>query len=86
MSETNFAVNRDPYTLGRALYLLRQRLQLRQSEIAERTGVPVALISSFETGRMQPNCGMLDRLLGALKADHATLEEATRSLQRLTPV
>ncbi len=69
--------------LGPALHLLRQRLHLRQQEIAERAGFTMAQYSLYECGRQVPSLETLFKLLPALEADLATLEEAIHAVKRL---
>lgn len=48
------------------LKFLRNEKNLTQSEIAEELGVSLATVSSWETGRTQPNLEMLRKLSGIL--------------------
>lgn len=62
--------------LGKALRWLRQRRGLRQCDVAHAALVTRAMLSSYENDRRQPSLETLGRLLIALHADLADLQEA----------
>lgn len=43
----------------------RERTNLTQSALADRSGIPQSVISEYESGRREPSVVALDRLLGA---------------------
>ena len=64
--------------------MLREVRNEPQRAVADRASITHATYSAFETGRKTPNFPMLVRVLSALDADLATLEEAIRSVQVLS--
>lgn len=64
------AVEKLPFEgLGLTLRLLRQSKRLRQREVAERAGVTMASLSSYESGRQVPALHTLGKVLAALGED-----------------
>lgn len=54
---------------------LRERENLKQSELAEMIGVTNKAISSWEKGRTEPNMGMIEKLCVALNCTKSDLME-----------
>lgn len=54
---------------------LREREDLKQSELAAMIGVTNKAISSWEKGRTEPNMGMIERLCTALNCTKSDLME-----------
>ncbi len=71
--------------LGKALRWLRDRQSRRQYQVAETTGVTKAMLSAYETGKQRPSVETLERILGALKADLADLQDALDTVNRRPP-
>jgi transcriptional regulator with XRE-family HTH domain len=68
--------NDDPLALGPALRLLRARRRLRQYQVAERSGITKAMLSSYENGGTKPSLQTLMALLGGLESDLSELQQA----------
>lgn len=62
--------------LGKALRWLRQHRGLRQCDVAYAALVTRPMLSAYENERRQPSLETLGRLLVALHADLADLQEA----------
>jgi transcriptional regulator with XRE-family HTH domain len=65
--------------LGPALRLLRSRRQLKQTQVAEKSGLTKAMLSSYETGKATPSLASLDAFLDALETDFSELQDALRA-------
>ena len=65
--------------LGPALRLLRGRRQLKQTEVADKSGLTKAMLSSYETGKATPSLASLDAILGALETDFIEFQDALRA-------
>ena len=65
--------------LGPALRLLRSRRHLKQTEVAEKSGLTKAMLSSYETGKATPSLASLDALLGAMETDFSEFQDALRA-------
>jgi transcriptional regulator with XRE-family HTH domain len=62
--------------LPKALRLIREGLGYRQTDVAERSGLTKAMLSSYETGKTQPSLGSLTTLLAAIGKDFADFQNA----------
>ena len=72
--------------LGAALRSLRRRAGLQQQQLAARAGVTRPMLSNYERGKTIPNVRTLWRVLDALGASLADLEDVMGerdSVQRL---
>src|ERR1700690_1863834 len=61
---------------------LREKHNLTQVELAEKTGVPQAQISRIERGVVSPTSATLARIAGALGADLRLVERSHPSARR----
>lgn len=62
------------YTLATQLIALREKHQLTQVELSEKTGVPQAQISRIERGVVNPRLSTVTKLLVALGAEIQLVE------------
>lgn len=62
--------------LGKALRWIREKRGLRQYEVARTAGITKAMLSAYETGKQRPSLESLEKVLGALGANLATLARA----------
>ena len=80
--------------LGARIALLRQRLGLRQQELANRLGVSTSAVGMYEQGRREPPCALICELAalfgvstaflltGQVRArDESTLQAARETLE-----
>lgn len=68
------AVFEQAYGIARQVIELREKHQLTQVELAEKTGVPQAQISRIERGVISPTSATLARIAEALEADLRLVE------------
>jgi transcriptional regulator with XRE-family HTH domain len=66
--------------LGPALRLLRERVGLKQVQVAERTGIAQNRLSRYENERQLPDLPTLDRLLACYGVD---VERLGRALEEV---
>jgi len=62
--------------LPAALRLLLERSQLNQTELADRSGLSIAVVNRTLRAKQQPSIGSLDAMLDALRASPADLAAA----------
>lgn len=72
--------------VGKNLKQLRQREKLTQDALAERLHVTRQAVSSWETGKTQPDIETLTTLAEALNADVRELIYGPGRIERLCPV
>jgi transcriptional regulator with XRE-family HTH domain len=65
--------------LGINLRAARQRLQLTQEQVAERSGVHATEVSRIEAGKRDPKVSTLERLAAAVELPPGQLLEEARS-------
>lgn len=63
-----------------ALKRVRQSTGLRQLDVANRSGMSKAMVSSYETGKALPSLVSLSAYLGAIGRDLSDLQEAVDEL------
>ena len=66
--------------LGPALRLLRSRRQLKQTDVATKSGLTKAMLSSYETGKSTPSLASLIAILGAVGTDLSELQDALEAV------
>lgn len=64
------------HDLHAALRLLRTRRNLKQQQVAAAAGITRGMLSAYENGKKHPSIETLDKLLDALDAGLADLDEA----------
>lgn len=73
---------------------LREDMDLRQSDLAEKTGIDQRTISNYETGKTAPDAYALikladffgvsiDYLVGRIKHDYSTNEKKTKLIEQI---
>jgi DNA-binding XRE family transcriptional regulator len=68
------AVFEQAYAIARQVSELREKHQLTQTELAEKTGLPQAQISRIERGVISPTSATLAKIAEALGADLRLVE------------
>jgi DNA-binding XRE family transcriptional regulator len=76
------AVFDQAYGIARQLTELREKHQLTQVELAEKTGLPQAQISRIERGVVSPTSATLAKIAEALDADLRLVERLEPSARR----
>ncbi len=73
---------------------LREDMDLRQSDLAKKTGIDQRTISNYETGKTSPDAYALikladffgvsiDYLIGRVKYDYSTAEKKTQIIEQI---
>ncbi|HET9209484.1 MAG TPA: helix-turn-helix transcriptional regulator [Thermoanaerobaculia bacterium] len=68
-----------------ALRLLRQGTGLRQTDVAERSGLTKAMLSSYETGKTLPTLVSLTSILLAIGKDLSDFQEVLDMVRKVSP-
>lgn len=76
------AVFDQAYSVARQVSDLREKHQLTQTELAEKTGLPQAQISRIERGVISPTSATLAKIAEALSADLRLVERPQPTARR----
>ena len=68
-----------------ALRLIRQGTGLRQTDVAARSGLTKAMLSSYETGKTLPTLASLTAVLVAIGKDLSDFQEVLDMVRKVSP-
>jgi transcriptional regulator with XRE-family HTH domain len=68
-----------------AMKLIRQGAGFRQTDVADRSGLTKAMLSSYETGKTLPNLTSLTSFLAAIGKDLSDFQEVIDMVRKVSP-